>query len=307
MNTEEKRKELERICGELDFPDEGTRAMLEAWDAVSGCPGAEQIFEKWIAAYGQDIHMDYKKALTEADGAAKEAKIHPYTARLLLFLCLCEPLKQRYLERKIDLSIWRDSCKDLRWKLMECHKMYGVWGSFVAWWFPGFFDLTRFALGRLQFELIDFPAHYEAAGRKKPEGMTKAINVHIPSCGKLDMEECHDSYRRAAALFADAFLDGRCAFACWSWMLYSPHRTFLKPDSGVIRFMSEYDVYATGEDNGDLWRIFNREYDGRPDDLPEDTSMQRGYKNWLKEGHSAGYGEGLFYYGRPGFEPYWVF
>ena len=97
MNTEEKRKELERICGELDFPDEGTRAMLEAWDAVSGCPGAEQIFEKWIAAYGQDIHMDYKKALTEADGAAKEAKIHPYTARLLLFLCLCEPLKQRYL------------------------------------------------------------------------------------------------------------------------------------------------------------------------------------------------------------------
>ncbi|HJA32004.1 MAG TPA: DUF5596 domain-containing protein [Candidatus Eisenbergiella pullicola] len=307
MRTGDMKDEIGRICGELDFPAEGRQAMLDAWDAVSGCPEAADCFEKWIAAYGEDIHIDYKAALLEADEAAKRAGIREYTAEMLLFLCFAEPLKKRYEEKGIDDSIWKDSCMDLRWKLMECHKMYGIWGSFVAWWFPGFFDLTRFALGRLQFELIDFPADYEAAGRRKPEGMTKAINVHIPSCGKLKMEECHESYRRAAAFFADAFPDGRRAFACWSWMLYSPHRAFLKPDSGVVKFMSEYDVYATGEEDGDLWRIFNRMYDGRPDALPEDTSMQRGYKKWLQEGHHAGYGKGIFYYGKPGFSPYWEF
>ena len=45
----------------------------------------------------------------------------------------------------------------------------------------------------------------------------------------------------------------------------------------------------------------------RPDALPEDTSMQRGYKKWLQEGHHAGYGKGIFYYGKPGFSPYWEF
>ena len=88
MNTEEKRKELERICGELDFPDEGTRAMLEAWDAVSGCPGAEQIFEKWIAAYGQDIHMDYKKPLRKRTGRQRRQKSIPIRPSCF-FSCAC--------------------------------------------------------------------------------------------------------------------------------------------------------------------------------------------------------------------------
>ena len=62
--------EIGRICGELDFPAEGRQAMLDAWDAVSGCPEAADCFEKWIAAYGEDIHIDYKAALLEADEAA---------------------------------------------------------------------------------------------------------------------------------------------------------------------------------------------------------------------------------------------
>ena len=65
--------EIGRICGELDFPAEGRQAMLDAWDAVSGCPEAADCFEKWIAAYGEDIHIDYKAALLEADEAAKRA------------------------------------------------------------------------------------------------------------------------------------------------------------------------------------------------------------------------------------------
>lgn len=47
------------------------------------------------------------------------------------------------------------------------------------------FEMTRFALGRLQFELMDFPESYEKTGHVRPEGMTKVINMHIPSCGPL--------------------------------------------------------------------------------------------------------------------------
>lgn len=289
------REYIKDICRELEFPAEAEDTMLRAWDEMLKKEEAAEIWKKWLTAYEMDIHMDYKAALGEIDMAAQTAGVHKYTAEQLFFLCLTKHLKQLYQAQKTDLKIWHDSCMDLKWKLMECHKMYGIWGSFVAFWEPGFFDMTRFALGRLQFELIDFPDNYEQAGREKPQGMRKVINVHIPSSGKLNMEECHASYRQAAAFFADAFPGDTVAFYCWSWMLFAPHKAFLKPDCGVIKFMNEYDIYHTGEEDGDLWRIFNRTYENDPDVLPEDTSMQRAYKAWLKAGNHAGYGEGIFY------------
>lgn len=283
------------ICRELDFPEEAAKAMREAWDAVATHGEALALFKKWIEAYGEDIHMDYEAALKDADRAGEMSGVHKYTIELLLFLCLTKHLRELYEERGIDLQIWHDSCMDLHWKLMECHKIYGIWGSFVAFWEPGFYDMTRFALGRLQFELMDFPEGYEKAGRKRPQGMTKVIGTHIPSGSRLNMEECHAAYRQAAAFFADAFPGDTVAFYCWSWMLFLPHKDFLKPDSKVVAFMDEYDVYHVGEENGDLWRIFDMDYDGDAKKLPENTSMQRAYKAWLKAGNQAGYGEGIFF------------
>lgn len=286
---------LTEICTELAFPEEAIKAMHAAWDNIDACPEALVVFRKWIDAYEKDIHLDYMKALEEVDGAALTAGVHKYTAEMLFFLCLTKHLKELYIEKGIDLQIWHDSCMDLNWKLFECKKMYNIWGSFVAWWEPGFYDMTRFALGRLQFELIDFPESYEEAGRTKPEGMTKVINTHIPSCGKLDMEACHASYRQAAEFFKDAFPGDQVAIYCESWMLYAPHADFLKPDSGIVRFMSEYDIYNTGEEDGDLWRIYNQMYEGDASALPEDTSLQRAYKEWLSAGNHAGWGEGIFF------------
>lgn len=294
---------IPEIGRELEFPEEGTQALWEAWkklekqakDGDVKTAEAAAAFLAWIDKYDREEKMDYAAALKAAEDAGKAADVHPYTAQLLLFLCMTAHLKELYEKRGISQKIWRDSCKDLKWKLLECRRMYGIWGSFVAGWFPGFFDLTRFALGRLQFELTDFPEGYEKAGRTRPEGMTKAINVHIPSCGKLDMEQCHDSYRQAVSFFGDAFSGDEAAICCESWMLYPPHKQFLGPDSGVVRFMSEYDIYETYEQDGDLWRIFNCDYKGNPDELAGDTGMQRGYKKWLQEGHHAGCGKGVFF------------
>lgn len=217
---------ISEICQELVFPKAAEEEMLRAWDSFKEHAAAGSVLARWIENYETDIHMDYEKALQEIDQAAEAAGVQRYTAEMLLFLCLTKHLKELYIGQNIDLKIWHDSCMDLNWKLFECQKMYGVWGNFAAWWEPGFYDMTRFALGRLQFELIDFPESYEKAGRRKPEGMTKVINVHIPSCGKLDMAECEASYRQAAAFFTDAFPGDEVAFYCESWMLYAPHRDF---------------------------------------------------------------------------------
>lgn len=298
---------IESICTELEFPKEAVTGMASAWKRVEEEPEALKVWQEWMERYenagyesGEPASpVDFGAALAEIDLAAQKAGIHKYTAELLFFLCLTGHLKRLYEVRRIDLKIWHDSCMDLHWKLMECHKLYGIWGSFVAWWFPWFFEMRRFALGRLQFELVDFPAEYERTGRIKPQGMTKAINVHIPSCGRLNMEECHASYRMAAEFFADAFAGDEAAFVCESWLLFPPHREMLGDESRIVKFMSEYDIFRTADGDDDLWRIFDRMDVSDLELLPENTGMQRAYKAWLRGGKRAGIGEGIFFFPLP--------
>ena len=297
QKREEKQKMklyISEICRELEFPQEAAEAMLSAWDALEQC-GQSEVYRRILAEYEQDYNRNLRSGIKEVDEAAAAAKVNRYTAELLLFLLLTRPLRIYYENRGIPMEIWHDSCMDLHWKLMECRQIHGVWGSFVAWWFPGFFDLTRFALGRFQFELIDFPAEYEASGRTKPEGMTRAINVHIPSCGPLKREECLESYHQAAEFFADAFPGENVAFCCESWLLFEPHREFLAADSGIVTFMNDYDIVLQEKSDDDLWRVFHCEYHGEPETLPEDTQLQKAYKAWLAAGKEPGYGYGIFY------------
>ena len=206
------------ICDTLLFPAEAKVTMEQAWEKICANAAAKETFLKWLLVYEADGKLDYKEVLKAADTAAKEAGIASYTADLLIYLLMTAHLKERYQEKGISEQIWLDSCMDLNWKLYECRKMYGIWGSFVSWWFDGFFEMTRFALGRLQFELMDFPESYEKTGHVRPEGMTKVINMHIPSCGPLKKEDCEASFRQAAAFFADAFPGEEIAFFCESWL-----------------------------------------------------------------------------------------
>lgn len=277
----------------LAFPKEAIDTMCMAYDAIWQHPVQKKLWEETLWAYQQTPDIDYQKALVMADETANVLQLHKYTVQLLLFLLMTKGLRTYYSDRQLPEQIYWDSCKDLYWKLMECHDVYGIWGSFVARWFSGFFRLNRFALGRFQFELNDFPDDYEKAGHRRPPEMTKVISVHIPSAGKLDRRTYLESYRMAAQFFSDAFPGEQIAFFCASWMLFEPHRTFLKADSGVVQFMNDYDIYRLEYTNNDMWRIFHQEYDENAHDLPEETSMQRGYKQWLLSGHTAGYGVGI--------------
>ncbi|MBQ9113405.1 MAG: hypothetical protein IJY05_00605 [Clostridia bacterium] len=71
---------------------------------------------------------------------AAYTNLHPYTVDLLLFICLTKCLKALYTAQGLNLQIYRDSVLDLKWKLNECKLVKNICGSFVAAWFPGFFQ-----------------------------------------------------------------------------------------------------------------------------------------------------------------------
>ena len=196
------------------------------------------------------------------------------------------------------LAIWRNSMMDLKYKLIECRLVRGIYGSFVASWFDRFFNLTRFALGRLQFEVVPFKHVYEKDG-KRLEPQSLAINVHIPRTETpLDRESCLQSYAMAKEFFKDQFTDMPMAFMCSSWLLFEKLRDFLPETANIIRFMNDYDViqttYAEEGDYKSLWRIFDMDCSDL-DALPEDSTLRRAYKAYAKSGARLGSGFGVFF------------
>jgi len=72
------------------------------------------------------------------------------------------------LENHADLTdeLFWDTIADLKFKLIECHDVYGIWGTFVASWYPWFYTMHRFKLGRLQYEAVHFSGDTPVTGRR---------------------------------------------------------------------------------------------------------------------------------------------
>ena len=175
--------------------------------------------------------------------------------------------------------------------------MYGIWGTFVMHWFPWWFQLKRFALGRLQFELIAFDDEYEKDGLVLHKS-SPVINVHIPSCGKLDYAKVQKSYEKAAVFYRAEFTEHPLVFVCESWLLFPANKEILPEHSNIRSFLADYDVYRTRENNKDLWRIYYGAEQNGFEHLPESTGLERAYKNWLLSGHMAGQSWGVYRYGQ---------
>ncbi len=287
---------LKSFCNSHAFPEEAVAALLNAYQTLEGQPAACSLFVDTLEQY---YNVSSGKGPQVGRQLAKVAEItglHSYTVDLLYYICLAEQLQEKYMQHGLSESLFFNTMEDLKYKLMECHQVYGVWGTFVSPWYAGFYDMARFQLGRLQFELIPFDGTYSGPGGDLQPTDT-VINMHIPSCGPLTQESCLESYQMAAEFFADAFCNRPFAFFCYSWLLYPPHKVFLPPHSNILKFMEPFDIfdYRDGSTE-DLWRIFGRMDCSDLSALPTDTSLQRAYIGWLSAGNTAGSGRGVFFY-----------
>ncbi len=290
------RDRIWNFCAYYQFSSEASEALLLAYDKLSANPEAFGTFCRQSDLYEQDGLLDYDGTLASLDAAAELCGIHKYVLHLLFYMCLVPHARALYEQKGIALSIWKDSMEDLKWKMIDCHLRFDIWGISCGLWIAGFFQLTRFALGRLQFELIPYGSHYKKGDNElKPEDLV--INIHITSSGPLRHEDCLEAYRRAAVFFTDSFQDRPTAFVCYSWLLFPANRHILQETSNIRKFMDDFDITESETDDGkDLWRIFFRDYTGDPEQWPSQTSLQRAYIAWLKAGNRPGSGRGVFFY-----------
>ncbi len=288
---------IRAFCAEQDFPDEAQNALLATYEAIKDAP-VGRAMNTWLTTYDEHHEQtDFTDALAAIRAAGTPEGVSLYTVELLFFVLCSRHLWELYEVRGLPYALFKAAMNDLKCKLQECHTVYGVWGSFVASWFCGFFTLERYALGRLQFEeKILRDVHPVAAHKEESytvDGVTltpdsRVINVHIPSAGPLLAEEVAAAFREAVAFYGDRF-DGAVPFVCYSWLLYGPNREILPPHSRIRGFM-DFFTHAwdqpdeTGED---LWRIFGTD-SHNPADWPVDNSLRRAYHDFVVAGNLPG-------------------
>lgn len=287
------REYLTQFFDEFEYDSEDTKYLLNTYDAIVANADAFKLLTEAINEYKANIKLNYMIIIQKAREIAEIVRKHPYTTELLAFMCMSQHLRTLYMEHGIDLQIYHDSVLDLRWKIEECKVVKGICGSFVAHWFHGFFSLERFALGRLQFEIIKSPCDYDKNGVKLEKGVTDVINVHIPRTGMpMDKESCDKAYEQARAFYKD-IVGEKAAFVCDSWLLYPGNKEILPQHTNTYRFMSEYDIITSADNYGEeLWRLFDTD-EKNPDRLPTNGTLRRCYVAHLKNGGRVGWGFGV--------------
>ena len=291
-------KYVQTLMTQLEFPEDAQQNLMRALHCILENGKAAEAFSGIVGKYYETIDCPYTEMLNDAVALGEKLGIHEYTISLLMYLCMAEKLHSRYLEKGLPEQLYYDSIKDLLYKLNECRMVYGVDGSFVAFWFAGFYNFTRFALGRLQFEIKVLKKEFSVGGVDFPPE-SKTIATHIPLTGtKLHYEDVLDSYKRAAEMFGDQFPSGNIVFTCHSWLFDPWNFTVLNPNSNIAKFCNDFKVIATGnyEDYSQVWRIFNCQFTGDISKLPRDSSLRRAYAARMERGEPTAWGRGVFLY-----------
>lgn len=286
---------LTEFFEQFAYPEEARAALTEAYEKIAGDRALREGFEALLVRYEADKNTNFSEMLSGMKEISTKAGIHEYTGHFLLLVCMSKTLRQYYRQEQIDDQIWYTSMCDLKWKLDECRCVYGVWGTFVPSWYEGFFNMTRFGFLKLQFEIVPFGYDYQK-GDTVLTPKTPVLNTHIPRTGgRLDPESVERSYALGAAFFREKFGLDPVVFVCNSWLLYPRNKEVLSPDSNLYSFISGFDIVNSGEfdDYSEVWRLFDVNYDGDAEKLPQDTSFRRAYADWIRKGEKTGYAYGV--------------
>ncbi len=282
---------------EFDYPAEARESLLCDYDKLKADPKAWELLEAKLKEYEETDTFRTGQVAEAAILASRQAKIGEFGGHFVLYCMFSKHLREIYAKNGMDMKIYHDSMMDLRIKLMECKEVKNEWGSFVCTWFDRFFQFTRFALGRLQFETEEYPAHlptYEKHGITL-KGGDLLINMHIPSGSRMPYESVIDSYKQAYEFYKDYRKDGKLAFLCDSWLIHRSMYEICEKGTNTYEYIKDFDILENVDVDffHDAWRLFGVEYTGNPDDLPTNSGLRKNVVKWLKEGKKMGYAYGV--------------
>lgn len=113
------------------------------------------------------------------------------------------------------------------------------------------------------------------------------ISTHIAPDGPLDYELCEKSYKEAESFFAKAYPEYDFkAFICLSWLMEKRLKEVIGRETNITRFCDKYySCPMLSQGQSVYMLVFQSGTDVPPDELPENTSLQKKIKNYLSTGN----------------------
>lgn len=286
---------FQRLMDELSFPQDA-RAELSRVMGVLQARERDKDFAVLIDQFYQS-GCDWSHTDPELAALSESVGENRYSVDMLYWLCCAERLRAIYQQEGIADSVFIDTIGDLLAKLLECHELHGVWGTFVSSWYPQFYRLQIFRLGRLEFQdkTLAEPIT-DCEGQVYLSKGERVKSIHIPSgFGPLTEEARYDSYRRAYDFFKNERKGAPLVCFCHSWLLHDSTKEILPPSSNTIAFINDFLIVRQEQEESfpNAWRVFGADAQKPTAELPERTSMQRAYKQYLLSGRKLGYGLGI--------------
>ena len=278
---------IKEYCKKIALPDEAIAVAIDGFEKICRS-GALPLFDKAKDLLFEGDDKEYRGILSEISAACD---ITRYTVDMIFVIYCFDRAKERFDAKDIPEDIFLATMSDLTEKVGECKRVYGIWGTFVVWWYPEFLRAERFTLGRLQFE--EQPFAHDSYKDVLTRGDT-VYNFHVPACGPLTEESVIDGFKRAYEFFG---VKGIMPIYFSSWLIYPPHAKLFSKGSNLERFYELFDIIDTKEyaNNKEMWRVFSIPFTPDIDysALPENTSLQKGFKRFLMDGGIMGDGKGV--------------
>jgi len=295
------KKDFENYCEKINMFPEALSEMKEYFN--------DEIFKKINVHYKEFSELfasNRKEYYAKEKELAEELRIDFSVLNMFIFINFACDAKTKFDEKGIDEKIYYDTMLDITISAEVYHHSSGKYGLDDARleWLWRHLELVIFTLGRLQFEITslthDIPLYLTPSGAFVPtkegnrEILTKgafSLSTHIPEGPKMYHEDCIDCYKKAKIFFKKHFGQDVLFCTCWSWLISPQLRLWLGNDSNIIKFQRDYVLVNEVPSDGTIYYLYLIKKDN-PDDYPENTSLQRKVKAFIKSGGivTEGYG-----------------
>ncbi len=297
--VETRKQYLCTFLHEFGYSTEAVTALTDAFDAIFGRAEGVRLYEDIRAHFIKAPDDRYTYLIEASDKIAETCRLSPCTVYLVVLMLLSDSSKVVYAERGVSEEMWRNNMRDLKFNADNCFLVKGIYGVIGSpRWYERFLAATRFTFGKLQFETGCLGREYEKDGLILSPDET-VIYIHIPRTGEsLYPADVDAACRAACDYYRTKFGLTKIVFACHSWLLYPENKRILSETSNLYSFISRFDIVDVEEDttHKELWRLFDMDYTGDADALPQDTSLRRAYVKRLKENKPLGLALGVWLY-----------
>lgn len=193
---------------------------------------------------------------------------------MLALIAAADDVRAYHRSRGIPAQISEGSLADLGQQAWVHRRTYGAFGLHTYSWMATPFTGNLYWLGRLQFNIVRHGGEW-------------VVSTHIPESGPLSPELVDESFRQAAAFFAEHFADYPTRlFHCGSWLLDPQLLEVLRPESNMSKFQQRWTLdgeIGPGDEDA-IFFVFRRRGAIDRSTLPRETSLQRAILDKLDAG-----------------------